>query len=150
MSWQERFVRPDSRFPLEIVEELLEALRDGRSMREICEDERMPSRETVRLWAESDDDLALAIKNAREVGYFDRAERAVENAKKAKDAQLGRLAFDAERWFLGKVSKGFADKTVIAGDKESPLTHEHRVDLSGAPEEVLRYLAGQNVAGEDG
>lgn len=149
MSWQERFIKPDGRFPLEIVEELLEALRDGKSMREICADERMPSRETVRLWCEADDDLALAITHAREVGFFDRAERAVDDAKKATDPQKGRLAFDAERWFLGKVSKAFADKTVIAGDKSAPLTHEHRVNLEGAPEEVLRYLAGQVVPGED-
>lgn len=149
MSWQERFVRPDSRFPLEIVEELLEALRDGRSMREICADERMPSRETVRQWAEADDDLALAITRAREVGWYDRAERAVEDAKNARDAQTGRLAFDAERWFLGKVSKAFADKTVIAGDKENPITHDHRVNLADAPAEVLKYLAGQAAAGED-
>ncbi|MDQ5917916.1 MAG: hypothetical protein QG660_1028 [Pseudomonadota bacterium] len=148
MSWQERFIRPDSRFPLEIVEELLEALRDGRSMREICEDERMPSRETIRQWAEADDDLALAITRAREVGFFDRAERAVMDAKVATDPQKGRLAFDAERWFLGKVSKAFADKTVIAGDKEAPLTHEHRVSLADAPDEVLRYLAGQALPDE--
>lgn len=148
MSWQERFIRPDSRFSLEIVEELLEALRDGRSMREICSDDRMPSRETVRQWAEADDDLALAITRAREVGWYDRAERAVEDAKSAPDAQRGRLAFDAERWFLGKVSKAFADKTVIAGDKENPLTVDQRVSLKDAPPEVLRYLAGQELPDE--
>lgn len=148
MSWQERFIRPDTRFPLEIVEELLEALRDGRSMREICADERMPSRETVRQWSEADDDLALAITRAREVGWYDRAERAVEDAKLATDHQRGRLAFDAERWFLGKVSKAFADKTVIAGDRDAPLTHQHRVSLTDAPAEVLRYLAGQKLPDE--
>lgn len=149
MSWQEKFIRPDTRFPLEIVEELLEALRDGKSMREICADERMPSRETVRLWAEADDDLALAITRAREIGFFDRAERAVEDAKAAPDPQRGRLAFDAERWFLGKVSKAFADKTVIAGDRDAPLTHDHKVSLKDAPDEVLKYLAGQAIPNED-
>lgn len=148
MSWQERFVRPDGRFPLEIVEELLEQLRDGKSMREICADDRMPSRETVRQWMEADDDLALAITHAREVGYFDRAERAVADAKLASDPQKGRLAFDAERWFLGKVSKGFSDKTIIAGDKDSPLTHKHSVSLTDAPTDVLRYLAGQSLPDE--
>ena len=148
MSWQDKFVRPDSRFPLEIVEELLEQLRDGKSMREICSDTRMPSREAIRNWCEQDDDLGLAITRAREVGYFDRAERAVEDAKQATDAGLGRLALDAEKWFLGKISKAFADKTVIAGDKDSPLTHAHAVNLAGAPIEVLRYLAGQALPGE--
>lgn len=52
MSWKDRFLQPDCRFPLEIVEELLEALRNGRSMRDICDDERMPSREAVRQWCE--------------------------------------------------------------------------------------------------
>jgi hypothetical protein len=148
MSWQERFVRPDSRFPLEIVEELLEQLRDGKSMREICADPRMPSREAVRNWMEEDSDLGLAITRAREVGYFDRAERAVDDAKLATDAPLGRLAFDAERWFLGKISKAFADKTVIAGDKDAPLTHEVKVTLADAPDVVLQYLAGQALPGE--
>lgn len=148
MSWQERFIRPDSRYPLEIVEELLEQLRDGKSMREICADDRMPSRETVRLWMEADDDLALAITHAREVGYFDRAERAVEDAKLASDPARGRLAFDAEKWFLGKISKAFADKTVIAGDKEAPLTHAHTVKLGDAPADVLKYLAGQSLPDE--
>lgn len=148
MSWQERFLKPDSRYAVEIVEELLDALRDGRSMREICADERMPSREAVRQWADADDDLALAITRAREVGWYDRAERAVQDAKDAEDAQKGRLAFDAEKWFLGKVSKTFADKTVIAGDKDAPITHDHRVDLAGAPDEVLRFLAGQALPNE--
>lgn len=148
MSWQDRFKRPDSRFSLDIVEALLEELRNGRSMNEICKDKRMPSREAVRLWCEADDDLALAIKNAREVGYFDRAERAVEDAKNAQDAALGRLAFDAERWFLGKVSKGFADKTVLAGDRENPVTINQKVNLDGAPPEVLAYLARKSLPDE--
>lgn len=138
----------DGRYSVEIVEELLEALRDGRSMREMCADKRMPSREIVRQWAEADDDLALAITRAREVGWYDRAERAVEDARQAPDAQKGRLAFDAERWFLGKVSKTFADKTVIAGDKDAPFAHSHTIDLTGAPPEVLRFLAGQALPDE--
>lgn len=139
---------PDSRFSPEIVEELLERLRNGESMRAICADERMPSREVVRQWSEGDGELALAITRAREIGYFDRAEAAVEAAKAAEDAQKGRLAFDAERWFLGKLSKAFAEKVVVQGDPQAPLTHEHKIDMSGAPKEVLEWLAGQKVDGD--
>lgn len=141
MSWQDRFNKPDSRFTVEIVEELIEALRDGRSMREICEDDRMPSRETVRNWEHDDPELALAITRAREDGYFDRAERAVADAKAADDASKGRLAFDAERWFLGKVSKGFADKVIVGGDPDNPVRHAHKVDMSGLSDEALREIA---------
>lgn len=141
MPWQDRFNKPDSRFTVEIVEELIEALRDGRSMREICEDDRMPSRETVRNWEHDDPELALAITRAREDGYFDRAERAVADAKAADDASKGRLAFDAERWFLGKVSKGFADKVIVGGDPDNPVRHAHKVDMSGLSDEALREIA---------
>lgn len=141
MPWQDRFNKPDSRFTVEIVEELIEALRDGRSMREICEDDRMPSRETVRNWEHDDPELALAITRAREDGYFHRAERAVADAKAADDASKGRLAFDAERWFLGKVSKGFADKVIVGGDPDNPVRHAHKVDMSGLSDEALREIA---------
>lgn len=141
---------PDSRFTPEIIEELLERLRNGESMRAICSDKRMPSREVVRQWSEGDGDLALSITRAREIGYFDRAEAAVEAAKIADDAAKGRLAFDAERWFLGKLSKAFAEKVVVQGDPGSPLTHEHKIDLSGAPKEVLEWMAGQKIDGDLG
>ena len=108
-------------FAEDVIVELLASLREGRSMREICKDPRMPDRETVSRWAKGDDELAANIVRAREAGYYARAEQAVEDAKSAKDASLGRLAFDAERWHLSKLSKAFADKVVHAGDEDSPL-----------------------------
>jgi hypothetical protein len=119
----------DTQFKDDIRVELLDRLSKGESMRAICSDHRMPSRETVRLWCESDPDLALAITRAREVGFETRAEKAVEDAKAALDPQRGRLAFDAERWYLGKLSKAFADKVTVAGDTENPVQHRHEIDL---------------------
>lgn len=113
-------------FADDVIEELLDALREGKSMREICKDKRMPNRETVNRWAKGDDDLAANIVRAREAGYHARAERAVEDAKNAKDAGLGRLAFDAERWHLSKLSRAFADKVVHAGDPDAPVIAEIR------------------------
>ena len=109
-------------FADDVIIELLSALRDGQSMREICRDKRMPDRETVSRWAKGDGELAANIVRAREAGYHARAERAVEDAKAAKDAGLGRLAFDAERWHLSKLSKAFADKVVHSGDPDEPVS----------------------------
>lgn len=111
-------------FAEDVIEELLSALREGKSMREICRDKRMPDRETVSRWAKGDDELAANIVRAREAGYHARAEQAVEGAKLAKDAALGRLAFDAERWHLSKLSKAFADKVVHSGDPDEPVRQE--------------------------
>jgi hypothetical protein len=122
-----------SDFAEDVIEELLNALRDGKSMREICSDKRMPHRETIMRWAKRDDDLAANIVRAREAGYHARAERAVDEAKSAKDAALGRLAFDAERWHLSKLSRAFADKVVHSGDPDEPMLNvvEWRVVRSG-------------------
>lgn len=118
-------------FAEDVIEELLAFLRDGRSMREICTDKRMPDRGTVHRWAEADDELAANIRRAREVGYHARAEQAVADAKAATDAVKGRLAFDAERWHLSKLSRAFAEKVVHAGDPDEPMNmrHAHRIEL---------------------
>lgn len=118
-------------FADDVIEELLAALREGKSMREICRDKRMPDRETVSRWAKGDDELAASIVRAREAGYYARAEQAVEDAKNATDAARGRLAFDAERWHLSKLSRAFADKVVHAGDPENPVQTVNRIELIG-------------------
>ena len=97
----------DEGFTEDVILEMLNGLREGKSMRQICKDKRMPDRETISRWAKGDDELAASIVRAREAGYHARAEQAVEDAKKATDAALGRLAFDAERWHLSKLSRAF-------------------------------------------
>lgn len=121
-------------FQEDVITELLASLREGKSMREICKDKRMPDRETVSRWAKGDDELAANIVRAREAGYHARAERAVEDAKNAKDASLGRLAFDAERWHLSKLSRAFADKVVHAGDPDEPIRTITEIQLTGPDE----------------
>lgn len=113
------------------IEDLLNGLRDGQSLREICKLPGMPNAATVWRWSKADDELASSIVRAREVGYHERAERAVEAAKVATDAGLGRLAFDAERWHLSKLSRAFADKVVHSGDPDEPVNvkHVHRIEL---------------------
>jgi hypothetical protein len=61
----------------------------------------MPDRMTISNWCQADPEVSAAIARAREVGFDERAELAVENAQSAKDA---RLAFDAERWYLSKLN----------------------------------------------
>lgn len=99
-------------FSDEVLDDLLSRLADGESLSSICDDRRMPDRRTIQRWMEKDDELAAEIARAREVGYRQRGERAVEAAKTAPDPVRGRLAFDAERWYLGKLSNAFADKPV--------------------------------------
>lgn len=98
-----------SRTP-KIEQAILDNLEAGKSLSEICRTDGMPAWSTVHRWTDDDEDFAGRITRAREIGYAARAEQAVDDAKKAKDAALGRLALDAERWYLGKLSNAFSDK----------------------------------------
>lgn len=94
----------------EVEQTIIDRLADGESLSSICRDPAMPAWSAVHNWMDADDGFSGRIMRAREVGYQVRADRAIEAAKSAEDAALGRLAFDAERWYLGKLSNAFADK----------------------------------------
>jgi len=111
-------------YPPAVVAHVIAQLAEGRSLSDICgHDPGMPTRQTVGNWQRADAELAAQIREAREEGFYIRAERAVEAAKNATDANLARLAFDAERWYLGKLSNAFAEKP-IAIDARVLIGHE--------------------------
>jgi hypothetical protein len=85
------------------VEEMLKRMRAGDTLTSIADDPRMPSIDTMNRWEAEQDERGAAITRARALGYIVRAEKAVTEARSAGDPQKGRLAFDAERWFLGKM-----------------------------------------------
>ena len=96
---------------------ILDQLAEGKSLSFICAQEGMPDRKTVQRWQNEDEAFNVAVTHAREEGYHKRAEDAVLAAKTAEDATKGRLAFDAERWYLGKLSNAFSEA--------KPQKHEH-------------------------
>ena len=107
-----------------VEEELLERLSNGESLVQICNLDGMPGRRTVQRWQDADADFDGAVTRARESGMFVIAEQAVKEALNADDAAKGRLAFDARRWYVGKLSNAFSD------NKEQ----KHKVELGLQPE----------------
>lgn len=98
------------------IEEMITRMSTGETITSIASDPRMPGYTTMWEWENKDDDLARRITRAREMGFVARAEQAVTKAQSCEDPQKARLAFDADRWFLGKMCpKRFGDKQ----------THEH-------------------------
>jgi hypothetical protein len=104
---------------------IIEELEKGRSLLSICKDEGMPSRETVRQWQKADETFDLAVTRAREDGFHYLAEQARIRAQTAEDAAKGRLAFDADRWYLGKLSNAFSD------NKDQKHVHSGAIALKG-------------------
>lgn len=111
-------------------EEIIRRLSEGESLSSICRDEDMPCWATVHNWMNDDAEFAGQITRAREIGYQARADKAVEEAKEAKDAALGRLAFDAERWYLGKLSNAFSDKQKheLTGKDGAPIQTVSKIE----------------------
>lgn len=96
------------------IEDMLKRMGEGETLTSIAEDPRMPSIHSMMRWEDKQDDLGARITCARAQGYTIRAEKALIRAQSAKDAALGRLDFDAERWFLGKMHpKKFGDATTL-------------------------------------
>lgn len=100
-------------YSLELADKICELLGDGESLLSISKLDGMPGYSTVMRWLEQDHDgFRDKYARARDVQAHVRAEMAVEKAETAKDAALGRLAYDALRWHAGKLlPKVYGDKS---------------------------------------
>lgn len=92
------------------------------------------------------DEYALA-KEARTEAWADDIMEDAESAN-AFNAQAVRLRIETKKWLMGKQSGRYADKVVIAGDKENPLT---MVSAEMTPEQAqeaynnMKRHVGQNI-----
>jgi hypothetical protein len=83
----------------------------------------MPVWGSVWRWLRARPEFAAQYAQAREAQAHVVAQQAVDEALTASDPQLGRLAFDARKWFAGKIApKVYGDKTLHAGpDGDGPV-----------------------------
>ena len=126
----------------DVAEAFLERIAEGRSMRSICSDADMPSWSTIWRWLDGDEAFRTQYARAREAQAHAIAEQAVQEATAAADAQLGRLAYDARKWFAGKVAPK------VYGDKQQIDVADTR-PLANVPAEVL-LAAVRKLSGEGG
>ena len=115
--------RPSKATP-EIEQEVLDRLSAGESLNSICGGDFPVAESTVRKWAIEDvEGFGAKYARARDIGLDCRADRMIADAKAATDAPLGRLAFDADRWYLSKLApKRYGDKIDVttAGEAMAP------------------------------
>jgi terminase small subunit-like protein len=98
-----------------IVKEICTRLADGESLRDISLDSHMPTNMTIYNWLQKHEEFFEQYTRAREMQGYTHAAMAIEAATKAKDAGLGRLAYDALKWHASKlVPKVYGDKTEVA------------------------------------
>jgi hypothetical protein len=125
----------------EIAEEICARLADGFSLLAICREDSMPTTRTVYRWLDDNEDFCRKYIRARERQGHSHAALAVEAAIEAKDAQLGRLAYDALKWHASKLApKVYGDKTevVVAGPNGGPAQVERVIVPTNDPIEAAR------------
>lgn len=86
----------------EIIDEILERISAGESLRGLCSDDHMPAWRTVMDWLRSDPDFAAAYASAREAQGDVMDDRIMEVAEAvrqgAMDPQAGRVVLGAYQW----------------------------------------------------
>jgi hypothetical protein len=108
----------------DVREHILAGLMEGKSLASICRESGMPTCRTVQRWQVDDPEFDVAVTHAREEGYQLLAEQARIRALTADDPAKGRLAFDADRWYLGKLSNAFSDNKAQKHEVTHDLTDE--------------------------
>lgn len=145
-----------SKFTPKLVAIICERLADGESLRTICADEVMPSRQTVRCWLRDDPVFASQYARAREEQadvlleeILDIADDGSRDYKQDGDGRLvpdqdhiqrSRLRVDARKWAASKMApKKYGDR----------IAHEHGgKDGATAIVQELRWLDPVDPPGE--
>jgi hypothetical protein len=110
-------------------------------MRVMPLDDHMPTNMTVYNWLQKHDAFFEQYTRAREMQGYTRASMAIEAATTAKDAGLGRLAYDALKWHASKlVPKIYGDKTEVAvvGANGGPVQSQSVTVSTADPIEAAR------------
>ena len=151
-----------SSFDRKIADSILDSLREGIPLAEVCRTPGFPHPSTWREWCDKDETLAIAYARAREDGFdaiaqecldiADATERdsiATEQGERANTEWISRskLRVETRLKLLAKWDpKRYGERTVLAGDPEAPLqgTDEQLLARAAA---ILASAKGEGSAG---
>lgn len=127
----------------DVASELCSRLADGRSIRSICDDADMPSRQTVFRWLAdpryaSFKEMYIRAREAQADALFDEILDIVDDSKNdwmmrndpenpgwrenGEAIQRARLRMDARKWMAGKLRPlKYGEKMTFAGDADNPI-----------------------------
>lgn len=104
-----------------ICKRVCDGIANKLPLRKICEQEGMPTKETIRVWLLDDAEFSAQYARAREARADERAEFIDEITAEVREGKLdpnaARVIIDAEKWQAGKEnSKRYGDKLTVDGD----------------------------------
>ena len=136
--------RPTIRTP-EMIEEIIERIANGESLRKVCEDDHLPTRQTVDNWLIADPAFLSRYTRARESQadlILEKMTRIEDDALQGSvEAAAASAVLNNQRWRAKVLApKRYGDRQIIAGDKDAPVQVESKVDYSRLSVEELRTL----------
>lgn len=108
-----------SKYDHDLAMEICTLMESGKSLREICQDDKYPGESTVRKWHIMDvDGFSAHYTRAREVQmdrYLDEIiSIADELSSDSAEVNRSRLRVDTRKWVMSKIApKRFGDKTAV-------------------------------------
>ena len=110
----------------DIIERICRGLVEGRSLRQVCEDDGMPNRQTVLNWLAEDADFSARCARARELQadvLLDRMGEIEEDTLDGRtDPAAARAVLGSMQWRAAKLApKKYSERHVLAGDEENPV-----------------------------
>lgn len=120
------------KFSQEVFDTICERIADGESLRAICKDKSMPSKQAVRKWLvnDKDGDLVSQYAQAREDQADAIFDECLAIADTAEDVAAARLQIDTRKWMAGKLRpKKYSDKLVLGGDEDNPIQMIGRIEI---------------------
>ena len=154
----------------ELAELICAELTEGKSLREVCRQDGMPSETAVRLWSLEDrNGFASQYAKARAVGYQRLADELLDIADDGSNDWMerndgenqaflvngealgrSRLRVDTRKWLLSKVlPKIYGDKLAIGGDADAPPIRTEEVGAGmRALTDLIAGIAAKNSSDE--
>ena len=129
--------RPSKRTP-EIIDRVLDGLRSGTPLTVICREEGMPDDDTIRRWAEKDDDLLRAIARARDTGHDVIAMEALAIADDAANDTIKTEHGDKPNSEWITRSRLRVDTRLKLLAKWNPKRYGDRIDVTSGGEKIQR------------
>lgn len=136
---KKRIGRP-SIYSVTLAGRICAAIADGQSLRQICEADDMPHRDSVRRWLAENADFYARYAQAR--GFyaddvFDSiAQLEVDVESGRLEPQRAKVIFDMRRWRLGRMAGRYNDKADAAdksGEVREVKLYEYKSDWPEPP-----------------
>ena len=123
----------------EKIQTIIENLKAGIPLAQICRTEGMPAACTVRDWMAKDSELSLAIARAREDGEeviaanCRRVARG-EEGYSTGDVQRDKLVIYTDLQLLAKWNpKKYGERVALTGDAENPIQQRVEIEFVDGP-----------------